>query len=396
MLDRPSLSDLQDWAARVQDLAGEGLSEAEAISVVGTLEELKGAAAAAQARVTAHLYAERQQREAAERVPARERCGGLGAEIALARRVSPRQGGTCLGVALALTREMPATLTALSAGQISEWTATVLVKETALLSAEHRGEVDRQLAPRLVGSGWGVRRVGNEARRIGYRLDPGAAIRRTSKAETDRRVTVRPAPDTMSYLTGHLPVAQGIACYAALARVADAAKAAGDPRSRSQVMADALVERLTGRSAAFGAPVEIELVMTDRTLFAGGSEPAHLVGHGTIPAELSRRLVREADRAFVRRLYTYPDSGALVAVDSRRRTFTGQLRHQLVLRNDTCATPYCDAPVRHADHPKPVRRGGTTGLHNAAGLAKPATTPRSCPVGTPSSTPGPTGRRCST
>ena len=51
---------------------------------------------------------------------------------------------------------------------------------------------------------------------IAYRLDPGAALRRSQKAETDRRVTIRPAPDTMSNVTGLLPVAQGVAVYAAL------------------------------------------------------------------------------------------------------------------------------------------------------------------------------------
>lgn len=370
MDDQPPLEDLQRWLARCADLTGADLSETESVQMVTALEELKAGAAAAQARVTAHLYAERAKREGGEGVPARKRCAGLAAEVALARRVSPHAGNTCLGVALALAREMPATLAALTSGHLSEWAATVVVRETALLSVEHRTEVDRQLAPHLVGSGWGVRRLGNEARRIGYRLDPGAAIRRTSRAETDRRVSLRPAPDAMAYLTALLPVAQGVACYAALTKDADSARATGEPRGRGQLMADTLVERLTGQSAAAGTPVEVGLVMTDRTLFAGSSEPAHLLGHGTIPADLARRLVRDADRAWVRRLYTHPDSGALVATDSRRRTFSGGLRRQLVLTDDTCATAYCDAPVRHADHPVPVRDGGPTTLTNGAGLCE--------------------------
>jgi hypothetical protein len=57
-------------------------------------------------------------------------------------------------------------------------------------------------------------------------------------------------------------------------------------------------------------------------------------------------------------------------MDSRRRRFTGQQRHQLVLTNDICASPYCYAPVRHADHPTPARDGGGTSLDNAAGLCE--------------------------
>jgi hypothetical protein len=174
----------------------------------------------------------------------------------------------------------------------------------------------------------------------------------------------------MTYLTGFLPVAQGVACHAALAREADSRKAQGDTRSRGQIMADTLVQRVTGQAQATGTPVEIEVVMTDKALLAGAQEPAHLVGYGTVPADHARTLVRDAESAWVRRLYTHPESGSLVAMDSRRRLFTGQLRHQLVLANDICANPYCDAPVRHADHASPVRDGGPTTLDNAAGVCE--------------------------
>ena len=42
-----------------------------------------------------------------------------------------------------------------------------------------------------------------------------------------------------------LPVAQGVATYAALSQAADAARAEGDPRSRGQVLADTVVERVS-------------------------------------------------------------------------------------------------------------------------------------------------------
>ncbi|HEX2894194.1 MAG TPA: DUF222 domain-containing protein [Marmoricola sp.] len=371
MTATPGLQNLRRWRAQAAEVTGMGLDEAEALEQVRALEELKAAAAAAQARLTAHAYAARAGREAAEGVPAGRRCAGLGAEVALARRVSPHQGNRHLGVALALTREMPHTLAALASGALSEWRATLLVRETTVLTEAHRAEVDRQLAPHLSGtSGWGDRRLGNEARRIGYRLDPGSALRRVRGAHTDRRVSVRPAPDTMAYLTGFLPVAQGVACQAALSREADTLKAAGDSRTRGQIMADTLVQRLTGQSIASGVPVEVELVMTDRTLLEGSGEPAQLVGYGPVPAETARALVRTSPHAWVRRLFTHPDSGALVAMDSRRRRFAGQLRHQLVLTNDTCATPWCDAPVRHADHTTPARAGGQTTCTNGTGLCE--------------------------
>ena len=50
----------------------------------------------------------------------------------------------------------------------------------------------------------------------------------------------------MTYVTALLPVAQGVGVYAALRRAADTTF---DDRSRGQVMADTLVERVTGRPA---------------------------------------------------------------------------------------------------------------------------------------------------
>src|SRR3954451_443604 len=361
---------LQRWLAAAPEGAGKRLSEAEVLDRIRVLEELKAVAAAEQVRLTAHLYAARARREAAVKVPAAKRCAGLGTETALARRVSPHQGNRHLGVALALTRELPQTFAALSAGQISEWRATLVVRETAVLSAEHRLEVDRQLARHLTGSGWGDRRVANEARRVGYRLDPGSAIRRVRGATADRHVSLRPAPDTMTYLTGFLPVAQGVACKVALMKHADSLKAQGDQRSRSQIMADTLVQRVTGQAVATGTPVEVNLVMTDKALFADSQDPADVLGYGTIPAELGRRLVADADKAWVRRLYTHLQSGAPVATDSRRRCFPDRIRRHTILTNDTCAMPGCDAPVRHTDHVHPVRDGGTTNSDNAAGLCE--------------------------
>ena len=57
----------------------------------------------------------------------------------------------------------------------------------------------------------------------------------------------------------------------------------------------------------------------------------------------------------------------LVAMDSRRRLFSGLLRRMLVLRDDVCVTPWCEAPVVHADHAHPAKDGGGTGFANGSG-----------------------------
>ena len=122
------------------------LGDPQRVEVLRALEELKAAAAAAQARVAADLDAAVRARDAAAGLPPAERGRGVAAQVALARRDSPHRGGQHLGLATALVREMPHTLAALDAGVLSEWRATLLVRETACLSRAHRGEVDRALA----------------------------------------------------------------------------------------------------------------------------------------------------------------------------------------------------------------------------------------------------------
>jgi hypothetical protein len=332
------------------------------------MEALKAGLAAAQARLTVRLARQRTAAEAAAGVPVDQRGRGLGAEVGLARRESPTRGAQHLGLAKALVTELPQTLAALTRGEISEWRATLVARETAVLSREHRATVDVELAHKLATAG--DRQVVNLARKIGYRLDPGSVTRRVRGAQADRRVSVRPAPDTMTYLTAFLPVAQGVACQVALSKEADTKKAAGDPRSRGQIMADTLVERLTGLSTASAVPVEVQLVMTDRTLFAGDHEPAHLHGYGVIPAPLARQLTRDADKAWVRRLFTDPQTGELAGIDARRRYFEGPLRQLLVLRDQICRTSWCDAPIRHADHITRATDGGETSAPNGQGLCE--------------------------
>ncbi len=243
----------------------EPADEQALVAQLTAIEGLKSAAAARQARLAEALDRAVRAREAASGLPADEQGRGVAAQVALARRESPVTGGRHLGLAKALVREMPHTLAVLEAGHLSEWRATLLVRETACLSREDRAAADHELCsdPGTL-AGLGDRGVADATRRVAYRLDPQAFVARAAKADKDRRVTLRPAPDTMSFLTGHLPVAQGVAAFAALTKAADEARAAGDPRTRAQVMADEMVQRITGQAHAEQVPLEVEVVLTDR------------------------------------------------------------------------------------------------------------------------------------
>lgn len=340
------------------------------VEAIAALERLKAAAAARQARLSVALDTARRAAEAASGVPAARRGRGVAAEIALARRDAPVRGGRHLGLAKALVNEMPHTLAALERGLLSEWRATLVVRESACLDVDDRKTLDAELCADPVRlNGLGDAALAAAAKAIAYRLDPHAVVDRAARAASDRTVTIRPAPDTMTYLTALLPVAQGVAVYAALKRAADCC---GDGRNRGQVMADTLVARVTGRPAEQPIPVAVNVVISDQALFGAVEAEALIGGYGPVPSAAARQIVSAAladrrSRATLRRLYASPGSGALVAMQSRARTFPAGLARLIEIRDQRCRTPYCDAAIRHRDHATPHARGGPTSAANGLG-----------------------------
>ncbi|MFZ1283350.1 MAG: DUF222 domain-containing protein [Propionicimonas sp.] len=347
--------------------------DAERIAVLRALEEMKATIAAVQAEVAVAFDHSQRAIQASQGVPHDQLGRGVAAQVALARRESPHAGGRLLGMAKALVRELPWTWAALRSGRLSEYRAMLVVRETACLSVEDRAAVDARVcggASRV--EDLGSRRLVAECRQAAYQLDPHSVVRRSAQAVSDRYVSLRPAPDTMTWLTALLPVAQGVAAYAALRVAADSARSAGDGRGGGQLMADTLVERLTGQATAEAVGVGVHLVMSDLTLLAADSAPAHLAGYGPIPAGVARNLVGASPEVagWVRRLYQRPRTGDLVALDSRSRCFPTNLSTLITLRDQTCRTPWCDAPIRHVDHIEPHESGGATSFANGQGLCE--------------------------
>lgn len=382
-----------------------GCDDGERIERIRLLEQLKGAVAAAQARETAAFAASRRAHHAASRTRAEHVERDIAGQVALARRISPHRARRYVGFANILTTELPETFGVLARGDTSEWRAMLIAQHTIWLSREHRSEVDRAIAPRL--PNLGDKRVQTETCAHAYKLDPKGYTERLRQAEKDRRVGIRPVPEGLVRVSALLPLAVGVGAYAALRKHADALRATGDPRSRQQIMADTFAERLLGRSPDEIA-IELELIMTDQTLFGQAreqdpapsaahraeaansaetgeadaaeadaadftaAEPAWLVGYGPVPADYARDLVlgAESARRWIRRLFRSPDSGELIAMESRRRLFTPAQRQFLRFRDQFCRTAYCEAPIRHADHVVAAANGGPTDVREAQGTCE--------------------------
>ena len=397
----PRLGELTDVAA-ADATEGDLALDAARIDAIGLLERIQSAAAATQAALSLR-FARSQvavQQQQVLRDP-KSVGRGIGDQLALACRVSPSEGSRRLGIARALHTELPETARLLRDGRISFYVAGLVVSETRHLDPDRRHAVDARIAAALPGCA--PRQAAALARRLAYAADPEGYVTRGRTARSDRRVSVRPAPDTMSLLTGYLPVEQGVACWAALRAHTDTLKGDGDPRTRDQIMADTLIERITGQARAHDVQAEVAIVLSVDALIGsagpgavdgsaavdddgagcacdpadtadrgiahdppgGTARVAELLGYGPLPLPLAHEiLARSNGRRWWRRLFTAPHGG-ITGGDPTRRCFDGTLATLIGYRDSgRCREPFCDAPARHTDHIVAYRDGGPTTFTN--------------------------------
>jgi hypothetical protein len=378
-----------DTASIVDDVRGavaalsqvaDGPDDADWIDLIRALEELKCAAEGAQALLAKAFDRSQRRAEARAGVPEERQGRGVAAQLALARRESPHRGRQHLGLALVLD-ELPHTRDALVAGRITEWRATLVARETACLSRADRAAVDKRVAgDHEVLETLSDGEIIGWAREAAYELDPVSFVERRQRAEGERHVSARPAPDVMSQVSALLPVKDGVAVWAVLSREADRARSAGDDRTRGQIMADTLVARVLDPGASVDeevsspAPLMINVVVPDSVLLGDDHGFGWVEHYGPVPGDLLREWIAANAEAgveqWVRRLYVTPSSGDLVTMDSSARRFEGRLAEFLRLRDRRCRTRYCDAPVRHLDHAEDHAKGGATSAANGQGVCE--------------------------
>ncbi|GAA2224491.1 hypothetical protein GCM10010413_18090 [Promicromonospora sukumoe] len=358
-----------------------GAVQAEWVDLLAELEAVKNAITATQARLAVVLDEATRADEARQSIRAERQGRGVPNQVGAALRVSPHAGAGFVSTSRVWVTQMPHTFAALQSGVLSEWRATLLVRETSHLSLEHRALVDEEICgPAHLAelARMGTRRLIARIKELAAQLDVHACVKRNAKAVSERRVSVRPAPDLMVYLTALVPMAQGVQAYAQLKTHAEALKAGGDERGTGQIMADTLIERVTAREPghADDVPVTINLLVSDQTLLADGNQPAVVVegapvGAGVVPAPVARHLAAHAidtDTAWLRSIYVNPH-GRLLATTSTSRFHPQGLAALLRAREQgICATTWCDAPIRHTDHITPHTDGGPTSLDNGQSL----------------------------
>ncbi|UDY23316.1 HNH endonuclease [Nocardioides sp. Kera G14] len=383
MADTPTTDDIRGFG---MSIAGPIDGDLDSICTeLGELETLKHQIEARQARLALAVDRLMRERAAAQGVPVERQGKGVAELVARSRRISPAHGRTVTALAKQL-RALPQTFARYTAGDLSEYQATSVAREASILEGHDVSAFDQRFAATPGLKELGNRKTAHRAQAIALALDEEAVVRRRDRAVADRHVSIQPTDrgDGMGWLKALMPIEQLAAVKDSLGAAADTAIALGVDATRSQVMVDTLIARLTGAGSGTPAtvaleqpahPVSIGLLMTDRALLDGDhTQPALLAGHGPIPTALAKRLIQTAvldvQKVELRRLFTAPETGELVAMESKARLFPKALAQFIRLRDQLCRTPGCGATIAHIDHITDWASGGQTSAVNAQGYCR--------------------------
>jgi hypothetical protein len=303
------------------------------------------------------------------------------AEVACALRVTERQSATLLREAKVLCTDLPATMTALEAGEISYRHAASVVEDAEMFAPIHRATYETAvLAGRLDIT---AARFAHRCRRIREHLDPDTIQDRAERAVRSRSVTVQPARDGMGWLMVYGPIMQVELAHTLLTGTAKDEQDAGDPRTENQLRFDALIDALLRAGRPYGLPdtadpskslrdvkVNVTVTVPVMSLLGQGAEPAVIDGYGPIPLDVAMTLA--AGAVSWRRVLTHPVSGVRLRYDRATYRPPAALRAWLADRDGTCRFPCCDRPatVCDADHDHDWAHGGCTDHDNLAHLCR--------------------------
>ena len=302
----------------------------------------------------------------------------LAAEVGCATRRAERTVTRMIGDAEHLVNGFPATLQALSAGQLSSLHARHLISHAITLPPEARSSFEScvlPLATELTAS-----RFDDRARRIRELAHPESMSERARHAHEERHVLFEPRLDGMATISHHLPAVDALAIDDLIDRIARSERSPEDARTHGQRRSDALVDIVLGRGARPAVSASVMVTVPAATI-AGSDAPAELHGYGPIDADTARRIAATAPTFL--RVLTHPHTGepAMVTRHHGRAIadgFTGRerysaapaLRTVLAAADETCRFPNCGRRASRCelDHTRDWALGGQTTPENLAHL----------------------------
>jgi len=316
----------------------------------------------------------------------------LVSELAAALRLPERSTENLIAESRSLLRELPATMTALTKGQISYRHAQVMIDHANSLPAEARRAFEQSALPFAMKLP--VSRFEHRARVLRERVHPESIDLRHSTCRDKRELTLDPARDGMAWLTAYLPAVNAHAVFTRITDIAADLQVPDEARTltqlRADVFCDLLIDAVTDpapdavldahsgtapdvahpprRRLGRGIRARVLITVPVLTLLGHGTEPAVLEGYGPIDLDTARDLAADAP-GFVR-ILTHPETGAVLSLGRDRYAIPPDLRAWLRMRDETCRAPGCGAPARRCDldHTKDWQHHGLSNHGNLAHL----------------------------
>ncbi len=317
----------------------------------------------------------------------------LRAEVACALRMPETSVERLFGEARMLVRDLPATLDALRAGEITYRHAQVMVDEGAGLEPPQLATFERLAVPAAVTAT--AASFVRKARRLRESLDPATVEERTAAAADRRYASWAPGRDGMADLLLHLPAHDAQAIYSRATEAAHKLATPDEPRTVAQLRVDVMRDALlTGTLDALGGvrlKPDVYVTVPVLTLLGVAEMPGDLDGYGPIAPSTARMLAAHAP-SFVR-ILTHPETGARLSVGRDRYATPSDMKTALRLQHQTCSMPVCSVPAEFADidHAVDWANGGQTSMTNLSFLCRGHHTLKHATRWSPSVDPGGSG-----
>jgi hypothetical protein len=153
--------------------------------------------------------------------------------------------GRKVQTAVALASRPPATLAAMSAGDLDAWRATIIAAELCEAGRQSYAAVEALIFPAVLDETPGA--VTRRVRRVLAGVDADAVRLKAARARLDRFVQAYPSevPGLTKWVAS-LPAAESAACWAAIDELAHRMRGDDQTRTLEQCRADALVDLMLG------------------------------------------------------------------------------------------------------------------------------------------------------
>jgi len=327
-------------------------------------------------------------------------------EIALMLRIPDRTAEAVVERGKILIADLPATMSALDEGAISDRHAYTMVDATLGLTDNDRATFEAQALPKAFTQT--VATFKRYTKTLRARLHPETLVEDRRAAMADRSVILDSLPHGMAALTIITDAVDLVGIYNATVDAAEALhREDGETRTHMQLMTDVLRDKLadgtvlgpigntTGAhaagahaasdasDAASGQPSEsgsagryrtfqprVMVMVPALSLLGKSDEPAILEGYGPIDIETATQLAGEAPTWT--RLLTDPENGSIIAMSSKKYRPPADLVAAVRMRDGTCRHPGCNRSARDCeiDHSVAWQHGGATTLTNLECVCK--------------------------